>query len=298
MHVEADFSPVQMRETALEHIHRQSFVGEGAVPGGEDIVVDAAREQGRLDRHVLGIEIQAEVSLQAVFGLQVLVSHLVTEGSFVLAVGAQFGQIRGPETAGQVGAEREMVTQGPDSAQARADAREMPVEGLEPACQRIATQPADIGPDTSGKRPCTQGFRGGGKEAGIQEAVGRNQVLVPQVVALLRHAGHAESRFPVFAQGSLPTEVVIQRIEAEVETRFVRRLLEFLPAVLLPAEQELHVPATGMERIVRNDFIMPYLLEWQDGRVAIISPLPFDHARGQVEIAETEPRIAPGGIPA
>ena len=183
---------------------------------------------------MLGIEIQADIPLQAVFGLQVLVSHLVTEGSFVLAVGAQFGQIRSPETAGQVGAEREMVTQGPDSAQARADAREMPVEGLEPACQRIAPQPADIGPDTPRQRPCAERLGGRRKETGIQKAIGRNQVLVPQVVALLGHAGHAERRFPVFAQGSLPTEVVVQGVEPEIQTRLVGLLLEFLPAVLLP----------------------------------------------------------------
>ena len=128
MHVEADFSPVQMRETALEHIHRQSLVGQGAVPGGKNVIVDAAGEQGGLDRDMLGIEIQAQIALQAVFRLQVLVADFEPEGPFVLSVRAQFGQIRSPETAGQVGAEREMVTQGPDSAQARADAREMPVD--------------------------------------------------------------------------------------------------------------------------------------------------------------------------
>ena len=53
-----------------------------------------------------------------------------------------------------------------------------------------------------------------------------------------------------------------------------------------------------MERIVCNNFIMPYLLEWQYGCVTEIVPFLFNHARCQVEIAETEPGIAPGGIPA
>ena len=222
MHVKADFAAVQMRQAALEYVYGQPFVRQGPIPGSKDIVVDAARKQRCLNRHMPGTEIQAQIPLETVFRLQILVPHLEAEGSFMFSVRAQFGQIRRPEPAGHVGAEREMIPQGPDSAQARADARKTAAEGLEPARQRFAAQPADIGPDTAGKRPCSQGFRGGSKETGIQEPIGRNQVLVAQIVTLLGHTRYPEGCLPVSADRSLPTEVVIQRIEAEVQTRFVR----------------------------------------------------------------------------
>ena len=109
MHVKADFSAVKVRQAAPEHIHRQSLVGQGAVAGGKNVIVDAAGEQGGLDRDMLGIEIQTQIALQAVFRLQVLVADLEPEGPFVLSVRTQFGQIRRAETAGDVGPEGEML---------------------------------------------------------------------------------------------------------------------------------------------------------------------------------------------
>ena len=46
--VDADFSAGQAGQTAFESIDRQPFVRDGTVAGGEDVVVDPAREQGRL----------------------------------------------------------------------------------------------------------------------------------------------------------------------------------------------------------------------------------------------------------
>ena len=47
MHIKTDFTSVQMRQTALEHIYGQSLVRQGPVPGGKDVIVD---EDGRPER--------------------------------------------------------------------------------------------------------------------------------------------------------------------------------------------------------------------------------------------------------
>lgn len=78
--VNADFSAGQVGQTAFECIDRQPFVRDGAVAGSKDVVINPAREQRRLDGHILGTEIKAQVALQAVFRFQVLVPQLIAEG--------------------------------------------------------------------------------------------------------------------------------------------------------------------------------------------------------------------------
>ena len=88
MHVKADFAAVQMRQAALEYVYGQPFVRQGPNPGSKDIVVDAARKQRCLNRHMPGTEIQAQIPLETVFRLQILVPHLEAEGSFMFSVRA------------------------------------------------------------------------------------------------------------------------------------------------------------------------------------------------------------------
>ena len=53
-----------------------------------------------------------------------------------------------------------------------------------------------------------------------------------------------------------------------------------------------------MERIVRDGLVMPDMLEGELGPVTETVSFPFNHPGVQMEIAETQPGIAPGAIPA
>ena len=81
----------------------------------------------------MGNEIQSQVSLQAVFRFQILVAYFIAEGAFVLAIGTQFGQIGGAETAGHIGPERKVLSKGSDGSNTGANAGESAPERLEPA---------------------------------------------------------------------------------------------------------------------------------------------------------------------
>ena len=109
--IDADFTAAQVGQAAAEGIDRQAFVGDLAVTGRKDVIVYAAHKKGRQDRYILGNEIQSQVSLQAVFRLQILVAYFIAEGAFVLAIGTQFGQIGGAETAGHIGPDGEVLSQ-------------------------------------------------------------------------------------------------------------------------------------------------------------------------------------------
>ena len=97
-------------------------------------------------------------------------------------------------------------------------------------------------------------------------------------------------------QRGLPAEVIIEGVQAEVQTGFLRALLKLLPAVHLPAQKHFQVPQGQAEGIVQHHFIVPHLLERERRRIAKVVALPFYHAGRKVEIAEPKPGIAPGAV--
>ena len=68
----------------------QSFVGSNSIDPvnamHKDIVVDAVGKQCQLCRQILRREVEAQVSLQTVFRLQLMVAHLIAQRAFVGAV--------------------------------------------------------------------------------------------------------------------------------------------------------------------------------------------------------------------
>ena len=67
--VNRDLPSGKMGQAATERIDRKAFIGDGAIAGGEDIMVDPADKKCRLYGHVSGTEIQSDISLEAVFRL-------------------------------------------------------------------------------------------------------------------------------------------------------------------------------------------------------------------------------------
>ena len=108
VHVDPDFPAAQMRQAAFEGIYGKPFIGYFSIARRKDVIVYPAGEQSRLDGDVPGTEINAQVPLQAVFRLQVLVALFIAEGPFVFAVQGEFGQVRCAKTAGDVRPEGEM----------------------------------------------------------------------------------------------------------------------------------------------------------------------------------------------
>ena len=178
VHIHGSFAAIEEGVSGSISIHLIAFQHFAGFLG-KDIIPDAVTEKGRHYGKVRRVEIQSQVSLEAVFRLQVFVPHLIAHRSFVDPVRAQFAQVRGAEAAGYIGPE----VQGGDGrinhAGAAGDAPEAAAEVCELAVKSQAVQGTEIGPQSTAEMELAQVFGGGGKEAGIQEPVGGDEHFFP-----------------------------------------------------------------------------------------------------------------------
>ena len=133
--------------------------------------------------------------------------------------------------------------------------------------------------------------------------VGGNEDFFAQIIRGLPHAAHACNVFPAVGLGALVVEIVVHRVQQEIQAGFVGRFFKFLPAVLLIADGGLQGAFSQDQGVVPDRLVVVHLLEGEAGPVAfpvveglqraVFFPFSFHHAGCQVEPAQFQVGISP-----
>ena len=130
--------------------------------------------------------------------------------------------------------------------------------------QSIAVQSAVVIAHTSIKRPAVAKCLGGSSiYAKVEQSVVGYQVLLALVARLLIHTAYAGRQLPSVKLIGDVSQVVGKGVQLEVQFVLVHILLELLSTVLLVADDGLEVSVVKIKRVVPNQFVVLYLLEWE-----------------------------------
>ena len=259
---------------------------------GEDVVVYAVGKECQLCRNVARREVHAQVGLQTVFRLQLLVTQFVADAALVHTVRRQFTHVRRTETAGHVQLKVQVVVHveyGTDATRHTVEvAREIRETLLVILHEFVAMQSAVVVAHTAIQRPAVvQRLRGGGIESEIKQSVVGNEVFLALVLRRLIHAADACRQLPTVPFAGDVTHVVGQRMQLEIQLVVVHRLLILLTAVLLIADDSFQIARREVQRIVPHDLVVFHLLEGQRLSITMTRPpvFMFQFARLGVTLA-------------
>ena len=292
MNVHTSLEAQQARVTLGVGVGQVAFLHFFRHTMGEDVVVYAVGKECQLCRDVARREVHAQVGLQTVFRLQLLVAQFVADAALVHTVRRQFTHVRRTETAGHVQLDVQVVVHveyGTDATRHTIEvAREIHETLFAVLHEFVAVQSAVVVAHAAIQRPAvTERLRGGGIESEVKQTVVGNEIFLALVLRRLIHAADACRQLPSVPFVGDVTHVVGQRVQLEIQLVVIHRLLILLTAVLLIADDGLQIARREVQRIVPHDLVVFHLLEGQRLSITMTRPpvFMFQFARLGVALA-------------
>ena len=136
--------------------------------------------------------------------------------------------------------------------------------------QGVAVQPSAVESQSACDVPHVQLPAGCGKDSCVEERIGGNEILLAFVLRPLPHSCHSCSQFPSSIHRLLVAQVVVHRVQLEVQPILLGALFIFLPAVLLVAQYQFQLVVVAQaQHVVADQLVVIYLLEGQRLRIAL-----------------------------
>ena len=127
----------------------------------------------------------------------------------------------------------------------------------------FAVQLATVDAHTTTEGPFVETLVARDISTDIKQAVGRNKVFIAFVQRTLVHSSDATIHLPTVVLQRHIANIIAQRVQLEIESVFIWRLLVFLPLVLLVANDCFQITRRQIEGVVGNGFVVINLLERQ-----------------------------------